>query len=1148
VSGKLPAEVPEQFKELEALKNKYNGFQPPKSSNEILNPVLLQKHLRSNKGTNGSFLHSLATTPNHPLQPLAKALLEAANTKELNVPIIHDSTLDKTEEVRSHYDLQTDEIRLGTQATTDSRVVMEEVAHSLTAKKIPNFKGTGEEYYNGLQFYLKHGTNPHIKDLINSYIDTIQALGQHEAAFGKNGFAGDANEAAKTKIGFGATTKYAMGSLDEHLVQALKDPQYQNVLARIPTNDGRTVWQTIVDAVKNLLGLDAKSGSMLERVLRTSGEIVKMDRPEIRSAGEYSIQHPEKEGGNYTVTHKPTGEIIYKGKSWDEAHNAVGQDSHALIFRPPLKEGERVEPETSSFLGKAGRFFQNTIERARKVSPEVADAYHRYFNGRSEIYGAVYGRVKNVMNATHFTKLDGDRLMEAMRLEERTKAQVPMGFFHNQAQKQVWNEYKKAYREQGLEAIKDKQPVYDYNQHQFRIRKLSDVSHPLMLNPKVGEILRDNTNTEAVNKLRQDFLADQKSRGIGLDNAKENLETTLNAIQGMSSKTGDTGSFNHFNANRRAAGTPLPDSWTRQDFEQNLRTYASRNASDRAHYKYIESNPEVMSQLGEKKDAWGNKIPETSKPKVAGNQFIQTLIKESKGEVGPQGFYTERAGSSAATAVFISSPALSGVHVPIANLVGAVGMARNPFQASRLLWSGLRGMVDGQLTANKNGVMVPTARAVSDTWNPSLTHAERFQAFASIVRRISTFNDLITKANIGFMQSAMERLVIDKAAIAAGSGRKAITAQQWLRKLDPDYTVGKQFTDEEIQKQASRAVGYLHGTNDPRSMPEWMLRDSEISGFFSIAHWSVAQTDRFMRDVWTPATKGDLSPLCMTLFGSAVGGYIIKELREKISGKHSPIPSIAEIQASDRGLKGNAGPLAYNMIAAMQYAGFGGVFSQMAKWPFDFAYKNIPQAAAFPLDEEISDLGKTVADVSSAIANDPNINYVDLAKLVTGHLLTSDFRLGREGYNQMINHGLIDGTLAEKKELSDKLGQLRRFEQVEGLPYPAQLAGGDNPYYFPEQKAFKMEQNIPKAIKELPALVSNIMEQNRANPDVMMQKLKALKENSYATFPSMEDTPISFMKYLGYLQREEGPEAANAELMDYYKHKITNEVKGSVVP
>jgi hypothetical protein len=64
----------------------------------------------------------------------------------------------------------------------------------------------------------------------------------------------------------------------------------------------------------------------------------------------------------------------------------------------------------------------------------------------------------------------------------------------------------------------------------------------------------------------------------------------------------------------------------------------------------------------------------------------------------------------------------------------------------------------------------------------------------------------------------------------------------------------------------------------------------------------------------------------------------------------------------------------------------------------------------------------------------------------------------------------------------------------------------------------------------------------------MMAKLKSLKQNQYATFPSLEDTPISFMKYLSFLGKKEGPQQAQEALVDFMKHKAISEAKSSVIP
>ena len=160
----------------------------------------------------------------------------------------------------------------------------------------------------------------------------------------------------------------------------------------------------------------------------------------------------------------------------------------------------------------------------------------------------------------------------------------------------------------------------------------------------------------------------------------------------------------------------------------------------------------------------------------------------------------------------------------------------------------------------------------------------------------------------------------------------------------------------------------------------------------------------------------------------------------------------------------------------------------------------------------------------------------------------SSFQLGRVALNHAIDSGAITGTIAEKKMLSDKMGELRRFYEVEGLPYNEMDASSSNPYMNLEQKKFKLEQDPQKAMQMLPGLVGNIVQRYSSNPDVMTQKLKSLKENEYSTFPDIKTLPLSFMKYMGYLSREEGPQQAQAALQDYFKHKITNEAKASVVP
>ena len=140
-----------------------------------------------------------------------------------------------------------------------------------------------------------------------------------------------------------------------------------------------------------------------------------------------------------------------------------------------------------------------------------------------------------------------------------------------------------------------------------------------------------------------------------------------------------------------------------------------------------------------------------------------------------------------------------------------------------------------------------------------------------------------------------------------------------MKNLDPNYKVGKVYSEGEIRQLSSTAASYIHGTGDARTLPGWMLNDSEFSGFFALAHWSTAQTNRFYSNVLTPASHGNIGPLMNTVFGAAIGGYMVKKIREELQGKKNQIPSLEEIANSSKGIEGNMGLLGYNLVAAARH-------------------------------------------------------------------------------------------------------------------------------------------------------------------------------------------------------------------------------------
>lgn len=1107
-------EFQQKWKELEAIKNRNSGMPPTQKESGVTEPSTysanLGAHIEDTKATVGSALKIISESDNT-YKDLATHLLRTAAPEKLQVPIVSSPNTE-----RSNYDLGSKSISLSQQLSDHYKpnVVIHEIGHALTSNSLPKeFEGLrGESLKDKMDSYL---TNPSgdssVKELIQSYYETANNLGLSDALFNdktitnksglkgyKTGLVGNADR-AKTL----GTHGYSLGDLHEFVTSVFSDKAFQTKLNNMPSGlkDGKSMWSRILDSIKRILGLDVKSGSLLERALKAGNEIV---------------EKPNTESYNT-----------------EEKKNA------------PAKTGDSPEEDTKR-MGKFGSIFKSTIDKVKDINhpeaKEVAAAFQNTLKEKDERFGATFNKLQAFADKVGLTKQDKQQLQKIAEYENLNGKAAPSTMFRNARQKQFYTLERQVYDESGKYRITNNEPVYRNGQP--TPLKQDPYSHPLTPNSEVINVYKQNTDKNAIQKLDKIFLDYQtKKAGMSLVDAKEKLGVLKDATQG--SGTNSEGSnLQFYNAARRAAGITLPPEFTKQDYMQNLETYYSRQALDNTFYKNVESNPKVMSALGAEKDAWRKDIPKNPEGSIGANDAVKAVLKEFQGQPISLANQGEHSLSGLATSLFISNPAIE-LHKLGSNLIGIAGMADHPIQAAKTFGSMISNFTSGLQHATENGTHKLTARSGYDMFNSTLTGADRMNSLARGIRQISSLGDLTTKLSDGLLQAGAEYTIPNKIS-KANSGNES--SQQLLKRLDPSYVVGKTYSPKEITQLASSLSGYLHGTHDGRTMPSWMSGDSELAGFFKLAHWSVAQTNRFMTDIYTPATKGDYKPLINGLFGAAIGGYIIKELREKIQGKHGQLPDLNEIASSSKGIEGNKGLTTYNLIAAAQYAGFGGLLSQIAKYPFDFAYKNNPQGATFPLDEITGDLAKTLGQVTTAIANDPQVNWFELAKQVTAHILTTDVQLARVGYNNAINSGLLTGNLADKKLLSDKLGELRRFNMVEGYPYEDASPSQANPYMNLEQKKFKRTQDLGEAVEQLPELINTILTKYQDHPDVMMQKLKALKENNYETFPSLESTPAKFGNYLSYLTKKEGPQAAQEALMDFFKHKTINEVKGSLVP
>lgn len=1076
-------DLPVLFKQMEDIKNQYSGHVPKPDIGDV--GATVGSVLENRRNYKGEH----ANTSDY--ADLYRALkIDKVGEK---VPIV----IDPTKSTSIYMPADGGKIYMAIHQLND-REILHEMFHAATESKIPSeWDGlNGIHLKRAMDDYLVKGSNPHVKELIKSYYETAKQMGIHDELFGHNLALAGMPKNAERKF---PSRGYQMGNLHEFISGAMTDQKFQNMLNQLKSGlpEGGTMWNRFINAIRRITRLDTKHNSMLERVLKPIDELSQMERPE---------------------------------QKFDPGADKMAKETPKDTEIPrPLKGG------------KIGGLFRSTEDQIRDLphsaSKDVADAIHIVHEEKGQILGKQLYPI--LEKAKGLTKQQEDRLSAATRyeLENQKSGEI---LLKTKQEREVFRQEKQSLKDNYDYRVESKQPIIQDGQP--RMPQRDEFYHPTTPNPKIVEVYRKGVDTEEIGRLDKVFTDYNTKLGATKEEAQSNLERWKQGIQKSVDQSNVGGSNQHFSAARRPQGIPLPEEFTRPGFLKNTEAYFHRQSVDNAYFRHMESNPKVQSAIGMTKDPWLRPIEQHKEGSIAGTPPVRAAINEIKGEVGGAGFHNEKALSSLATTMFIGPG--TTIHKFGSNQIGMVGMADNPYQLGKMLHGIVSNFSSGLKHATENGVVRLTARSYKNILDSNITFADRLQTVAKTVRDVYSLGDVTDKLGTGMMQAGIEAVLPNKIE-RANNGN--LTNQQFLKKLDPSYKIGKEYSPEEISKLASSAIGYIHGTGDARTMPPWMIGDTEVSGFFKLSHWGIAQTNRFMSDIYEPMRRGDLKPLLSNLFGGLVGGYLIKELREKLQGKKGQIPSLTELASSDKGLSGNLPLLAYNGMAALSYAGFGGMLSTMAKIPFDKVYKNTSQGATFPLDEVITDTMKTLGEITTAIANDPNINWLHLVEHYVAHVATTNFQLGRVAYNQAINNGLITGSLAEKKELSDKMGQLRRFDMAEGLPYNEQDQGS-NPYLNIEQKRFKQTQDVEEAMKQLPQLVSNIIETYKDKPDVLMSKLKALKENSYSTIPSLESMPISAMKYLSYLSKLEGPQVAQEYLMDYIKHKTINEAKASVVP
>jgi hypothetical protein len=339
-----------------------------------------------------------------------------------------------------------------------------------------------------------------------------------------------------------------------------------------------------------------------------------------------------------------------------------------------------------------------------------------------------------------------------------------------------------------------------------------------------------------------------------------------------------------------------------------------------------------------------------------------------------------------------------------------------------------------------------------------------------------------------------------------------------------------ELTNQQIKEIAARFVDANAGTYTAEGLPRVAI-SGQYAPLLSIGRWSIEKMNNFIKYSIEPATKGNYTPLLMQMFGMALGGTVINELRELVTGRKQKTPEWKELKD-----KPSKMAFAYKAAGLISAAGHMGILGDMLKGGMDVMYgKTRPQVVNNILLEGAESLATTTVNFAGALMEDgPSdelfINYA--------HQLLMD---NLQNYRLLASH--LGAETPEDIEKANKFRDLRVFNMLEGNKITDLRTIFTEDFTDLPMKKYKKAKTVEEAAEILPELIDKAIKKANNNPEKLKKELTKIKRNSYQTMPNPERMPDSFARYLLFLDNTQGKEKANERLLDYITRNEVNRVK-----
>lgn len=750
--------------------------------------------------------------------------------------------------------------------------------------------------------------------------------------------------------------------------------------------------------------------------------------------------------------------------------------------------------------------FRPALDKVRDNFPEMADRFDDFGEKITEFRGQFINKpIRAIRTLTKFsptdylknTNQDLNNLWRyltdlSLKKTPTVKPKPELLKLHNDLMRQIGEERNKR---EGL--------------HQGELR---DNYIPGIVDRNVLRTLNEKPNSAEAKKLIKDFFEYHKTvNGIQDETKIQEMFDTFKS--GFAKK--NVNIAEQFGPLDKAEGLGLPESWREKNYIDVLSRYSERVARRLAYYDAIESKnilPEIEKNLGNSDVAFiHNEISSVeSQPELFRNAVSGVIRAGMMGTLtGAKDFASNIAlgFQHHQNPVQVVKSALSAWSNMKQNIVESFEMGRNRVNINSLE------MGDGSPTdviAGLRRLRDVLADVQGRNWLEQMTRATAFGQGKFLV--------------MDFMQQYK-------------NGELSKAGKKFFDDFGKGIDIKKGLTENDIKKMAARYVDSVQGTYDFRGLPQIALEGS-LSPYLALARWSIEKANNYNKHVVTPLINGNPQPFLMATLGMFIGGAAVNELVEQLTGKKNKVATIGELTTAAKEGKNIAPDVMYKAVGLAAASGYAGAISDLVKSSYDYIYgKNKPQLYNNVLIEAADNNLTTIANLTSSALEDgitPDLIMAGVSQILEDNLQAARILMAH-----------ID---KDRTERANKLRDLRVFNTLSGNKVVDLRTQYTDKLNDLETKKFKRAETIEEAAEILPGLLKDAIEEAEGSPEKLKAELRKLKQNSYQTMPNPKTMPDSFVKYILFLEKSQGPEVAQERLKDYIMRNAVNRAKSSMVP